>query len=98
MDRLKCQLKKVCDSYTTYRKYINVEEQVHESTKDYLENQVTKYKENVRNMRAILRIPRLCKLYHDRVRADKMKEFKILEDIYEEHFKIVSSEIEGNTQ
>lgn len=46
-------------------------------------------------MRAILRIPRLCKLYHDRVRAEKMKEFQILEDIYEEHFKIVSSQNEN---
>ena len=49
-------------------------------------------------MRAILRIPRLCKLYHDRVRSDKMKEFQILDDIYEEHFKIVSNENEGNSK
>ena len=44
-------------------------------------------------MRAILRIPRLCKLYHDKVKSDKMQEFQILEDIYEEHFKIYSDEL-----
>lgn len=49
-------------------------------------------------MRAVLRIPRLCKLYHDRVRADKMKEFQILEDIYEEHFKIVSNDFQEKYQ
>lgn len=37
-------------------------------------------------MRAVLRIPRLTKMYHEQVKREKMDEFECLDEIYDNHF------------
>ena len=45
-------------------------------------------------MRAILRVPRLCKKYHDKIRLENMEEFGALDEVYKEHYGIKTEEEE----
>ena len=44
------------------------------------------FKHQSRRIRAVLRIPRLCREFHEMVTKEKMSEFKSLESIYKKHF------------
>ena len=44
-------------------------------------------------MRAVLRIPRLTKLYHDMIRGEKMQEFASLDMVYERHYTKVAEDL-----
>lgn len=37
-------------------------------------------------MRAVLRIPRLTRMYHEKIKRENMDEFECLDKIYDEHF------------
>jgi len=74
----------------TYNKFDNT---ITSKVADVLDGQVKMYKENARRMRAVLRVPRLCKLYHDQVRQDNMEEFDPLDKIYEAHYAVVQKEV-----
>ena len=43
-------------------------------------------------MRAVLRVPRLCKKYHDKIRVENMEEFGALDEVYQEHYGIKTQE------
>ena len=43
-------------------------------------------------MRSVLRIPRLCKQYHDKVREGNMDEFKSLEYVYQRHYGLQNND------
>ena len=58
-----------------------------------LGGQADLFKENARRMRAVLRVPRLTKLYHDLIRGENMHEFSSLDRIYEGHFNKVAEDL-----
>jgi hypothetical protein len=43
-------------------------------------------------MRAVLRVPRLTKEYHDSLQQSANPELELLEGIYENHYDIVAKE------
>lgn len=47
---------------------------------------IAMFKESTKQMRSVLRIPRLCKQFHDKVREGNMDEFKSLDYVYQRHF------------
>ena len=53
------------DNLKKYNKFDNT---ITARIAEVLDGQVKMYKENARRMRAVLRVPRLCKMYHDQVR------------------------------
>lgn len=50
-----------------YRAYVTRELELHNKIRAGLEEQVRAYRDNVRRMKAVLRVPRLCRQYHDRM-------------------------------
>ena len=50
------------------KKYNKFDNTITARIAEVLDGQVKMYKENARRMRAVLRVPRLCKMYHDQVR------------------------------
>ena len=70
--------------FENYRKWIDMQDLLHEKVIDAYENEMDVFKIEAKKMRAILRVPRLCKMYHDQLAGPQMtEEFKVLEDIYE---------------
>ena len=49
-------------------------------------------------MRAVMRVPRLTKQYHDSIRQDKIPELASLDGVYEKHFQLVADEYEGEDE
>lgn len=45
-----------------------------------------------------MRVPRLTKLYHDQIRQGNMPEFKSLDGIFENHFKLLAEEMGGEDE
>jgi len=54
-----------------------------------LEGKCKLYREGGKKLRAVMRIPRLTRLYHDLIRRDGLDEFASLDQVYDLHFKTV---------
>jgi hypothetical protein len=57
-----------------------------------LENKCRLYREGGKKLRAVLRIPRLTRMYHDLIRVDGKDEFESLDHVYDIHFKTVAAD------
>ena len=69
---LKFEIKRLNDVFDTFKEYTSHEYRLKDVILEKLENQALVFKENARRMRAVLRVPRLTKLYHDMIREEKM--------------------------
>lgn len=49
---------------------------------------------NSKKMKAVLRLPRLCKQYHDLIREEKMPEFESLELVFNRHYENLAALLE----
>ena len=70
-----------------FKNFVEAEIQVHIVIKERLTIEVNKFKKATHKMRSILRVPRLCKDFHDLL-ADPMvsDQFKAIDEVYEKHF------------
>lgn len=57
----------ILNDFKNYRKWIEMQDLLHLKVCDAYENEIDIFKIEAKKMRAILRVPRLCKLYHDEV-------------------------------
>lgn len=48
---------------------------------------------NSKKMRAVLRVPRMAKQFHDMTRIENLPEFECIEDIYNKHYELTAEEI-----
>lgn len=87
------EIKRQHQELNNLKKYNQHDNDITARIADILDGQVKMYKENARRMRAVLRVPRLCKMYHDQVRQDQMDEFQCLDKIYEAHYAVVQKEL-----
>ena len=90
---LKFEIKRLNDVFDTYKECVAVEYKLKDAIIDKLDTSVTIFKENGRRMRAVLRVPRLTKQYHDMVRGEEMAEFACLDEVYERHYGKVAEEL-----
>jgi len=90
---LKFEIKRLNDVFDTYKECVGMEYQLKDAIIDKLDTSVTIFKENGRRMRAVLRVPRLTKQYHDMVRGEEMAEFACLDEVYERHYGKVAEEL-----
>lgn len=56
-----------------------------------LEHRVSLYREGGKKMRAVLRIPRLCKQYHDMINDGAKDDFECLNEVYDRHFTVIAN-------
>ena len=87
LDNLKRELRRTIDESASYREYADFEQQVLEVCLSKLEGKCKLYREGGKKLRAVLRIPRLTRLYHDLIRRDGLDEFASLDQVYDLHFK-----------
>jgi hypothetical protein len=86
-DNLKFELRRIIDEGARFREYADFEQQVLEVCLTKLEGKCKLYREGGKKLRAVLRIPRLTRLYHDLIRRDGLDEFASLDQVYDLHFK-----------
>lgn len=98
MQDAKAVLQKELDRAQAFRQFVHLELSAKDAIIQKLEEQVELFKENVRRMRAVLRVPRLCTMYHDMIRRAEMPEFDCLDDIYERHYTVVRKEAEKKNE
>jgi DNA repair ATPase RecN len=87
LDNLKFELRRTIDESARYREYADFEQQVLEACVTKLQGKCKLYREGGKKLRAVLRIPRLTRLYHDLIRRDGLDEFASLDQVYDLHFK-----------
>jgi len=58
-----------------------------------LEDRVELFKANCKSMRAVLRVPRLAREFHDLMAAGNLSEFDCLTDVYERHYRAVGESL-----
>lgn len=87
IDKLKDEIADIKHHHKCYRNMVEAEYGLKEVIQDMLESQLNIFKENARKMRAVLRVPRLCKMFHDTVSGPaSRRDFQILDQLYEKHF------------
>lgn len=58
-------------------------------------HQMEVYKANINRFRAILRVPRLCRIYHEAMRErENVEDLDIIDNIYKEHFTNTAKELD----
>ena len=67
-DAAKFELEKIHSIHRSYIEYTQIEQKIQESVIHKLNQQVYLFKENAKRMRAVLRVPRLTKEYHDQIK------------------------------
>lgn len=87
LDNLKFELRRTLEESARFREYADFEQQVLEVCVTKLEGKCKLYREGGKKLRAVLRIPRLTRLYHDLIRRDGLDEFASLDQVYDLHFK-----------
>ena len=92
LDNVKFELRRVIDEGNRYKEYADYEQQVLEVCVGKLETKCKLYREGGKKLRAVLRIPRLTRLYHDLIRRDGRDEFESLDQVYDLHFKTVAAD------
>ena len=76
-----------------YQAYTKIERNVQKAIQKKTNATLDITSENCRKLKAIIRIPMLCKKYHDMIREQNMEEFDSLETIYQEHFERLEKEL-----
>lgn len=71
---------------TQQKRFGRLELRVKNAIIEKLDERVCLFKTNATKMKAVLRIPRLTRHYHDLVRANALPEYDCLEQVYRDHF------------
>ena len=58
-----------------------------------LERRVELFKTNCKSMRAVLRVPRLAREFHDLMAEGRLSEFDCLTDVYERHYRALGESL-----
>lgn len=78
-----------------YKTYFKKELQVQEAISAKYKHQMEVYKANINRFRAILRVPRLCRIYHEAMRErENVEDLDIIDNIYKEHFANTAKELD----
>ena len=72
-------MKHVCDTAERYKKWVEKEIEVNAQIYAKCQDDLFMFKDQSRRIRAVLRIPRLCREFHDMITIDKMSEYQSLE-------------------
>jgi hypothetical protein len=86
MDRLKCEISRLCDVSKWEKRYNEWELRVKDEIIKNLEYKLKVLESNSKKMRAVLRVPRMSKQFHDMTRIENMPEFECIEEIYNKHY------------
>ena len=63
-----------------------------------LEKRVDLFKANATRMRAVLRVPRLAREFHDLMAAGNLTEFACLADVYDRHYRALGESLDPDGQ
>ena len=86
-ERLKDVIKDLHTRIDHYKDYTDIQLGATQGIVDALESRIDKYKETAKQAKAVLRIPRLCHTYHDRIKhLNDQESSLLLEDLFNEYY------------
>ncbi len=68
-------MKHVCDTTEKYKEWTEKEIELNAQIYAKCQDDLFMFKDQSRRIRAVLRIPRLCREFHDMITIDKMSEY-----------------------
>jgi len=85
---LQTKIMKLQTQMNKFRKYNELELAIKDATIQKKDLLITKFRANTKKMRAILRVPRLSRLFHEGLREERLPEYEVLEQVYDAHYEL----------
>lgn len=82
----KDEIQRLCDHENDYKQYAEFELNVKDAIILTYKTRLELLQGNAKKMKAVLRVPRLTKQYHDMTRDHHLPEFDSIEKIYDRHY------------
>lgn len=93
MDQLKTEIHRLCDVSKWEKIYNEWELKVKDATIENLIQRCKVLSAQTKMTRAVLRLPRMSKQFHDKTRIENLPEFDCIEEIYNKHFELSAEEM-----
>ena len=92
------EIKRLIDIRQNREKIAKIELKIKDATIVNLENRLDLFTDNSKKMKAILRVPRLTKQFHDKLGEGKLSEFACLEKVYDHHYEAMGTLFSDNEE
>jgi len=92
------EIKRLLQVRQSSAKYAKIELKIKDATIKNLENKLNLFTDNSKKMKAILRVPRLTKQFHDILAEGKLTEFACLSKVYDHHYEAVGTLFSDNEE
>ena len=81
------EIKRLCEVQSDQKEFAKMELKVKDAVIMKLERRLELFNDNSRKMKAVLRVPRLTKQFHDLMAPGNLAEFDCLERVYDHHYE-----------
>lgn len=80
-------IRKLHTRFDNYKDYTDIQLNTTQGIVDALNRRINSYKETAKQAKAVLRIPRLCHVYHQKIKhLNEEESSKLLEDLFNEFY------------
>lgn len=90
------EIKRLCEVQSDQKEFGKMELKVKDAVISKLERRLELFTDNSRKMKAVLRVPRLTKQFHDLMAPGNLAEFDCLERVYDHHYEGLGQSLEDS--